>query len=50
MNYPENCPPSDKIALTYLFPFLNEKKLGIWNKGDSHNIDRLEQDKNYADL
>jgi len=50
VQFPEDLKPAQRILLTYLFPYLNEKYMNIWNRGDTHNLEGLPHDRQIPEM
>jgi len=47
---PQDAKPLQKLLFAYLIPFLNEKYMNIWNTGDSHEIEDIKHDRQWAEM
>lgn len=50
IEFPGDVKPAHRILLTYLFPYLNEKYMNIWNSGDTHNLEFLPHDRQIPEM
>ena len=44
IEFPKDATPLQKLLLTYCAPFINEKVMNIWNRGDTHGMEGIEND------